>query len=61
MEEVAYRLTDALLKVVANKGAPGPDGQTVEALCEQWPIVGPRLAAELLTGNYRPGDDPPGG
>lgn len=55
MEEVAYRLTDALSKVVQNKGAPGPDGQTVEALHEQWPIVGPRLAAELLTGSYRPG------
>ena len=32
MEEVAYRLTDALLKVASNKGAPGPDGQTIEAL-----------------------------
>ncbi len=30
VEEVAYRLTDALGNVVANKGAPGPDGQTVE-------------------------------
>src|SRR5512144_2361288 len=26
MEEVASRLTPALLKVVSNKGAPGPDG-----------------------------------
>src|SRR6201988_493243 len=32
MEEVAYRLTDALVKVASNKGAPGPDGQTIEAL-----------------------------
>ena len=55
MEEVAYRLTDALLKVVPNKGAPGPDGQTVEELREQWPIDGPRLAADLLAGSYRPG------
>ncbi|MBV9800538.1 MAG: group II intron reverse transcriptase/maturase [Solirubrobacterales bacterium] len=55
MEEVAYRLTDALLKVASNKGAPGPDGQTIEALCEQWPIVLPRLQADLLAGTYQPG------
>jgi group II intron reverse transcriptase/maturase len=55
MEEVASRLTPALLKVVSNKGAPGPDGQTVEQLREQWPIAGPRLAGRLLDGSYRPG------
>jgi RNA-directed DNA polymerase len=55
MEEVAYRLTDALVKVVSNKGAPGPDGQTVGELQEQWPVAGPKLAAELLAGRYRPG------
>src|SRR5207344_1849066 len=33
MEEVAKRLTDASLKVASNKGAPGPVGQTIEALC----------------------------
>ncbi len=55
VEEVAYRLTDALVKVVANKGAPGPDGQTVEELCEQWPTAGPALAASLVDGSYRPG------
>src|SRR5450755_389138 len=56
MEEVAYRLTDALLKVASNKGAPGPDGQTIEVLCEQWPVVLPRLHADLLEGMYRPGE-----
>ena len=55
MEEVAKRLTDALLKVASNKGAPGPDGQTIEALCERWPVVLPRLQADLLTGAYQPG------
>src|SRR5450755_153035 len=55
MEEVAYRLTDALLKVASNKGAPGPDGQTIEALADQWPVVLPRLQAELLQGTYQPG------
>jgi RNA-directed DNA polymerase len=55
MEGVAKRLTDALLKVASNKGAPGPDGQTIEALLEQWPVVLPRLQADLLGGSYRPG------
>lgn len=55
MEEVAKRLTDALLKVASNKGASGPDGQTIEALCEQWPTVLPGLQAGLLAGTYQPG------
>jgi RNA-directed DNA polymerase len=55
MEEVARRLTDALLKVASNKGAPGPDGQTIEALLEQWPVALPRLQADLLSGVYQPG------
>jgi group II intron reverse transcriptase/maturase len=55
MEEVAKRLTRALLKVASNKGAPGPDGQTIEALLEQWPVVLPKLKADLLQGMYCPG------
>ncbi len=55
MEEVVSRLTAALVKVVSNKGAPGPDGQAVGELLEQWPIAGPKLAAWLLDGSYRPG------
>jgi hypothetical protein len=55
MEEVASRLTDALLKVASNKGAPGPDGQTIEALADQWPVVLRVLQADLLAGTYRPG------
>jgi len=55
MEEVAYRLTDALVKVASNKGAPGPDGQTIEMLLEQWLVVLPGLQADLLAGRYRPG------
>jgi hypothetical protein len=55
MEGVVRRLTSALLKVASNKGAPGPDGQTIERLLEQWPIVLPRLSADLLAGRYRPG------
>ena len=56
MEEVAKRLTSALLKVASNKGAPGPDGQTIEQLLEQWPSVLPGLEADLLAGTYRPGE-----
>jgi RNA-directed DNA polymerase len=56
MEEVAKRLTSALLKVASNKGAPGPDGQTIEALCERWPTVLPELQADLLEGTYQPGE-----
>jgi RNA-directed DNA polymerase len=55
MEEVAKRLTDALLKVASNKGAPGPDGQTIESLADQWSVVLPRLQADLLAGRYQPG------
>jgi RNA-directed DNA polymerase len=55
MEEVAYRLTDALVKVASNKGAPGPDGQTIDMLLEQWLVVLPGLQADLLAGTYQPG------
>ena len=55
MEEVATRLTEALLKVASNKGAPGPDGQTIAALLEQWSVVFSRLQADLLAGVYQPG------
>jgi RNA-directed DNA polymerase len=55
MEEVADRLMSALSKVVSNKGAPGPDGQTVGELREQWPVVVPKLQASLLDGSYLPG------
>ena len=55
MEEVAKRLTSALLKVASNKGAPGPDGQTIELLLAQWPRVLPTLEADLLAGKYQPG------
>src|SRR5271167_1106550 len=55
MEEVVARLDAALSKVSSNKGAPGPDGQTVEVLREQRLAVLPRLRAALLDGSYRPG------
>lgn len=56
MEEVVERLTEALYKVVANKGAPGPDRQTVTQLAENWSAVYPRLRRALMNGNYAPGE-----
>jgi RNA-directed DNA polymerase len=55
MEEVAGRLPSAVVKVVSNKGAPGPDGQTIDELREQWAVIYPGLRADLLAGRYRPG------
>ncbi len=55
MEEVAERLDSAMLRVVANKGAPGPDAMTVAGLRERWPSIAPRPRGRLLSGGYRPG------
>ncbi|MGF6812803.1 RNA-directed DNA polymerase [Paraburkholderia sp. Clong3] len=56
MEEVCERenLKQALKRVKANKGAPGVDGMTVQALPaylrEHWPSI----RATLLNGTYKP-------
>ena len=55
MEEVAERIDSAMKKVVANRGAPGPDAMTVIELRQQWPSIAPKLRASLLAGRYRPG------
>jgi RNA-directed DNA polymerase len=55
MEEVARRLPSAVVKVAQNKGAPGPDGQTIDELRKQWAVIYPKLRADLLAGKYRPG------
>ncbi|MGH2715020.1 MAG: hypothetical protein ACRDM7_14245 [Thermoleophilaceae bacterium] len=64
MEEVVERLDLAMKKVVANRGAPGPDGLTIGALREQWPMIARKLRAGLLDGLSAwcdpPGDDPQG-
>jgi RNA-directed DNA polymerase len=41
---------------VIHQGAPGPDGQTIEPLRERWPVVLPKLQADMLEGAYRPGE-----
>lgn len=55
MEEVSKRLTEALHKVAGNRGAPGPDGETISQLQERWKRAEPMLRAALLDGSYRPG------
>jgi len=58
LEEAASEanLAKALLNVVRNKGAPGVDGQTVEAAEAHAPAIIARLSRDLLEGSYRPGD-----
>lgn len=57
LEEVASEanLAKALLTVVRNKGAPGLDGQTVEAAEAKAPSIIARLSRDLLAECYRPG------
>src|ERR1700730_10959691 len=55
MEEVIARVDSAMKKVVANKGASGPDGMTVSQLREQWPVISAGGRVALLAGTYRPG------
>lgn len=56
MEEVSRRLTVAFSNVASNKGAPGPDRQSIEHVLESWPELEPKLRAALLKGTYTPGD-----
>jgi RNA-directed DNA polymerase len=58
LEKVASEanLAQALLNVVRNKGAPGVDGQTVEAAEAKAPSIITRLGRDLLSECYRPGD-----
>lgn len=56
MEEVCERLTQALENVKSNQGASGPDGQSVEDVCEHWSQLEPKLKEALLQGTYEPGE-----
>lgn len=55
MEEVVERLYEAFDKVAANKGAPGPDRQTIEQVRERLTEVLSKLRRSLLNGTYEPG------
>lgn len=56
MEEVVERLSQAFAKVAANKGAPGPDRQSIEEVKKRLPEVMARLRRLLLEGRYNPGE-----
>jgi len=56
MEEVVECLSEAFAKVVANKGAPGPDRQTVAQLAKRWTSIHPALCRTLRNGTFSPGD-----
>ena len=57
MEEVASHanLRRAFEKVASNKGAPGPDGLSIEAVSQHLDDVLTELHRDLLDGSYRPG------
>jgi group II intron reverse transcriptase/maturase len=55
MEEVCERLTNALDNVESNKGAPGPDRQSITQVREHWAELEPVLRAALLEETYEPG------
>jgi group II intron reverse transcriptase/maturase len=56
MEEVTLRLAEAFDKVASNKGAAGPDGQSIEQVREHLSEVLLVLTAALLSGTYEPGN-----
>ena len=58
IQEVASEknLRRALQQVASNKGAPGPDGQSVAEVREHLGEILPVLHCRLLDGSYRPGD-----
>lgn len=56
MEEVAASLEAAFQRVAANKGAPGPDRQSIAQVRAHLREVLPKLEAALLDGSYRPGE-----
>lgn len=55
MEEVIEGLYEAFEKVAANKGAPGPDGKTIEQIRECLHPEIHQLANALRAGKYAPG------
>jgi len=56
MEAACAGLTGAFEKIASNKGAAGPDRQSVKTMREHWSTLRPKLEAALLDGSYRPGN-----
>lgn len=55
MEGVVSHLREAFQKVKANRGAPGPDGQSVQEVQAHLDDILPELGRQLLNGTYMPG------
>jgi RNA-directed DNA polymerase len=55
MEEVTRRLAQAFQKVASNRGAAGPDRQSVDEVRTHLDEVLPVLATGLLSGTFEPG------
>lgn len=56
MDEATRRLALAFQKVASNRGAPGPDRQSIDEVREHLDEVLPALSAALLSGTYEPGN-----
>jgi group II intron reverse transcriptase/maturase len=56
MEEVTNYLEEAFQNVASNKGAPGPDRQTIDEVRKHLGDLLPRLTRALLEGTYEPGN-----
>ena len=56
MEEVASHLREAFQNVAANRGAPGPDRQSIGLVRKHLDELLPRLAKSLHEGTYTPGE-----
>lgn len=56
MEGVTSQLREAFQKVASNRGAPGPDGQSIEEVREHLEELIPELSESLLLGTYQPGN-----
>lgn len=56
MESVTGRLRIAFATVASNRGAPGPDGKSIEEVRAHLEELLPKLSESLLAGTYEPGD-----
>jgi group II intron reverse transcriptase/maturase len=56
MESVTSMLRIAFQSVASNKGAPGPDRQTIDEVRKHLDEILPKVTQELLEGSYRPGN-----
>jgi RNA-directed DNA polymerase len=56
MDAVCSKLYEAFQNVASNKGAPGPDRQSIEQVREHLSALVPAVTEALLAGTFQPGD-----